>query len=185
MAPMSPEALRAASISFANAAQTPEAGGENTKPHESRFGQQAPTRAAALAMRFTRTSASQPPPPQPPPKFPCHHRKLQKTLRPHRLEPLPPSITARQAGRYTRLFVTNRGFLCEQEDLIHNYTTRELWQRSRLPDRVLEQVWAYVDTGGKGALTREEFALGMWLVDGCLAGRKVPSAVNSSHTSIE
>jgi hypothetical protein len=32
-----------------------------------------------------------------------------------------------------------------------------------------------VDRGEKGKLTREEFVVGMWLIDQCLAGRKLPN----------
>ena len=36
------------------------------------------------------------------------------------------------------------------------------------------EIWEVVDRGGKGWLEREEFVMGMWLVDQGLMGRKCP-----------
>lgn len=178
---LSPDVLGIANPSFARAPHMPEADGANIKSIKSRFEQEVPTRAAAPATS-PGTSAVRPPPAPPPPR---RNREAQKSPRPQGPERPPPSITQRQTTRYTDLFTTNSGFFCEQA-FIHGYTTRELWQRSRLPESVLEQIWAYVDAGGKGMLTREEFVLGTWLVDGCLAGRKVPTrSANSSRAPRE
>lgn len=58
--------------------------------------------------------------------------------------------------------------------------TKELWSRSRLPEHVLEEVWDLVDSRGLGRLKREEFVVGMWLIDQRLKGRKLPIKVSDS-----
>ncbi|KAL1592802.1 Increased rDNA silencing protein [Paraconiothyrium brasiliense] len=57
---------------------------------------------------------------------------------------------------------------------------REIWSRSRLPEHVLEEVWDLVDSRGIGRLKREEFVVGMWLIDQRLKGRKLPIKVSDS-----
>jgi len=62
----------------------------------------------------------------------------------------------------------------EDWDYIENFVVRKLWNRSKLASDVLGHIWNIVDRGEKGKLTREEFVVGMWLIDQCLAGRKLP-----------
>jgi len=57
---------------------------------------------------------------------------------------------------------------------------RDIWMRSRLPEHVLEEVWALVDGREIGRLRREEFVVGMWLIDQRLKGRKLPVKVSES-----
>ncbi|PNS18244.1 hypothetical protein CAC42_7613 [Sphaceloma murrayae] len=57
---------------------------------------------------------------------------------------------------------------------VHAFIVRDLWSRSRLPVHVLEEIWNLVDGEGRSALSREEFVVGMWLVDQRLKGRKLP-----------
>jgi hypothetical protein len=57
---------------------------------------------------------------------------------------------------------------------------REIWRRSRLPEDELSEVWAVVDRDQKGFLTRQEFVVGMWLIDQRLKGRKIPTKVMES-----
>ena len=57
---------------------------------------------------------------------------------------------------------------------VHPLVVRDLWSRSRLSREVLGEVWRLVDRGGKGWLGREEFVVGMWLVDRGLGGGKLP-----------
>jgi hypothetical protein len=57
---------------------------------------------------------------------------------------------------------------------------REIWSRSRLPLPALSEIWDLVDHRGEGRLSREEFVVGMWLVDQSLKGRKVPTRVMES-----
>lgn len=63
-------------------------------------------------------------------------------------------------------------------NLMLNVVAREIWQRSKLPNDLLRQVWDLVDTRHDGTLDRTSFIVGMWLVDQCLYGRKLPKAVN-------
>lgn len=63
---------------------------------------------------------------------------------------------------------------------VSNIVTREVWSRSRLPDAVLEAIWDLVDTDGVGRLNKDEFVVGMWLIDQRLKGRKLPVKVSDS-----
>ncbi|ODQ80979.1 hypothetical protein BABINDRAFT_16424, partial [Babjeviella inositovora NRRL Y-12698] len=64
---------------------------------------------------------------------------------------------------------------------VHNLmlgaVVRDIWQRSRLSGDVLKQIWSLVDRRHDGCLEKEEFVVGMWLVDQCLYGRKLPKLV--------
>ncbi|CAN3371519.1 hypothetical protein DIURU_003875 [Diutina rugosa] len=55
---------------------------------------------------------------------------------------------------------------------------KRIWKRSRLPDQTLEQIWSKVDFRHDGTLTKSEFLVGMWLIDQCLYGRKLPKKVD-------
>ena len=68
----------------------------------------------------------------------------------------------------------------ETGDLIHGAVVLRLWRRSRLPNETLEQIWDLVDFRKDGTLNKPEFLVGMWLVDQCLYGRKLPKRVNDS-----
>jgi hypothetical protein len=61
-----------------------------------------------------------------------------------------------------------------------NIVVKEIWDRSRLPQHELEEVWDLVDGRGVGRLRREEFVIGLWLVDQRLKGRKLPPRVTES-----
>ena len=81
---------------------------------------------------------------------------------------------------------------------VHALVVRDVWARSGLSDRLLAEVWELVRGGGPAAvareeklrgedeawrrrsLRREEFVVGMWLVDQCLKGRKLPVEVSES-----
>ncbi|ODQ54364.1 hypothetical protein SAICODRAFT_29508 [Saitoella complicata NRRL Y-17804] len=72
------------------------------------------------------------------------------------------------------------------EDTIDPLVLRGLWNRSRLPNANLAQIFALVHTASPfehqhailpGYLSREEFLVGMWLIDGMLAGKKLPKEV--------
>jgi hypothetical protein len=86
------------------------------------------------------------------------------------------------------------------KDQVEGVVVRELWSRSRLSSAVLEAVWDLVvdsfraneknpavgDGGdgrlvdGSGRLTKEEFVVGLWLIDQRLKGRKLPVRVSES-----
>ncbi|KAA8915212.1 hypothetical protein TRICI_002569 [Trichomonascus ciferrii] len=90
--------------------------------------------------------------------------------------------------RYEGLWATNKGIHCrylthieetdDEENNVHGLVVRELWRRSRLPEDILEKIWNLVDRRRIGSLDREEFLVGMWLVDQCLYGRKLPPRVD-------
>lgn len=99
------------------------------------------------------------------------------------------AITERERKRYEGVWAANKGVLLplnanEHDDDasldVQNLVVREIWMRSRLPTHVLEEVWALVDGRDIGRLTREEFVVGLWLVDQRLKGRKLPTRVSDS-----
>lgn len=100
-------------------------------------------------------------------------------------------ITERERKRYEGVWAANKGMYLpaaresgrDDEDPsldVLNIVVREIWMRSRLPDHVLEEVWALVDGREVGRLTRVEFVVGLWLVDQRLKGRKLPPRVSDS-----
>jgi hypothetical protein len=101
-------------------------------------------------------------------------------------------VTERERKRYEGVWAANKGLHIPPQppsrnspnedsivDVLH-LVTRELWQRSRLPEHELEEVWDLVDSRGVGRLRREEFVVGMWLIDQRLKGRKLPVRVSDS-----
>ncbi|KIW21011.1 hypothetical protein PV08_01590 [Exophiala spinifera] len=105
-------------------------------------------------------------------------------------------ITERERKRYEGVWAANRGVLIELDpelavsghsndttpvsDLVVNVVVRDIWERSRLPKDVLEEVWDLVARPGAKALNREEFVVGLWLIDQRLKGRKLPIKVSPS-----
>lgn len=72
-------------------------------------------------------------------------------------------------------------------ELVANVVVRDLWSRSRLPTPELAEVWDLVYGHGRGdavaahgALDKQEFVVGMWLIDQRLRGRKIPPRVSES-----
>lgn len=65
-----------------------------------------------------------------------------------------------------------------QDGLILNLVVKGIWERSNLPEDLLRQIYQLVDTRGDGTLDRRSFLVGMWLVDQCLYGRKLPVEVD-------
>ncbi|CAM1510379.1 Fc.00g007140.m01.CDS01 [Cosmosporella sp. VM-42] len=100
-------------------------------------------------------------------------------------------ITPRERKRYEAVWASNRGVLVDYHDrslgasgevpeYVVNIVVREIWKRSRLPMDELAEVWDLVDRQGRGMLGRQEFVVGMWLVDQRLRGRKIPAKVSDS-----
>lgn len=103
-------------------------------------------------------------------------------------------VTERERKRYEGVWAANRGLFFDYEldvsdgdtikehpnDMVMNVAVRDLWDRSRLPRDVLEEVWDLVSPPGSKALNREEFVVGMWLIDQRLKGRKLPVKVSAS-----
>lgn len=104
------------------------------------------------------------------------------------------AITERERKRYEGVWAANRGiflpaakeqptgYTAEEDPSLDvlNLVAKEIWTRSRLPEHVLEEVWALVDGREIGRLSRVEFVVGLWLVDQRLKGRKLPIRVSDS-----
>ncbi|KAL0931126.1 Increased rDNA silencing protein 4 [Colletotrichum truncatum] len=106
-------------------------------------------------------------------------------------------ITLRERRRYEAVWASNRGVLlpsfapqamqngtsppaADAVDCVVNIVAREIWRRSRLPQEELAEVWDLVDRGHRGMLNKQEFVVGMWLIDQRLRGRKIPTRVSAS-----
>jgi hypothetical protein len=93
-------------------------------------------------------------------------------------------ITERERKRYEAVWASNKGLYTSPSfdggNEVCNIVVRDIWNRSRLPPEVLEEVYALVDRKGEGALGKEEFVVGLWLVDQRLKGRKLPIRVSES-----
>lgn len=91
-------------------------------------------------------------------------------------------ITERERKRYEGVWAANRGMHLpeDSQSAVCNLVIRDIWNRSRLSNHVLEEVWDLVDNEGFGRLNKEEFVVGMWLIDQSLKGRKLPVEVSDS-----
>ncbi|PWY84947.1 hypothetical protein BO70DRAFT_290015 [Aspergillus heteromorphus CBS 117.55] len=102
-------------------------------------------------------------------------------------------ITEKERKRYEGVWAANKGLLLppahlrppeayppDAPDMVVNLVARDIWSRSQLPLHVLAQIWELVDGQHIGLLTREEFVVGMWLIDQQLKGHKLPVRVSSS-----
>lgn len=105
-------------------------------------------------------------------------------------------VSEAERKRYEGVWAANRGLLhnfeqssilgkrppeSSQEEMVLNVVVQDIWNRSRLPRDVLEEVWDLVSPEPEyKALNRERFVVGMWLVDQRLKGRKLPVRVSAS-----
>ncbi|GKZ20072.1 increased rDNA silencing protein [Aspergillus brasiliensis] len=102
-------------------------------------------------------------------------------------------ITEKERRRYEGVWAANKGLLLPPEhlrvpeayppdssEMVVNLVAADIWSRSRLPRHVLAQIWDLVDGQHIGLLTREEFVVGMWLIDQQLKGHKLPPRVPAS-----
>lgn len=106
-------------------------------------------------------------------------------------------VAATARKRYEGLWAANKGLWVPSEKILHqifpelpralvasdlvvHLVVRDIWSRSRLPDHTLEQIWDLVDRKGIGMLGREEFVVGLWLIDETLRGHKIPVKVPDS-----
>lgn len=105
-------------------------------------------------------------------------------------------VTERERKRYEGVWAANRGIhmanlgmhgafdespsVTAGNAMVLNVVAREIWLRSRLPEGVLAEIWDLVDNQSTGTLSREEFVVGMWLIDQRLKGRKLPARVSDS-----
>lgn len=94
-------------------------------------------------------------------------------------------IAEQERKRYEGVWAANKGLWMPPGNLelatkVVNLVVRDIWRRSKLPDHVLGEVWDLVDREGLGRLGKEEFVVGMWLIDQRLKGRKLPVEVSES-----
>ncbi|KAL8675029.1 MAG: hypothetical protein Q9168_000624 [Polycauliona sp. 1 TL-2023] len=106
-------------------------------------------------------------------------------------------ITEFERKRYEGVWAANRGLLMstyqppssssssdpppiDLANSVLNIVVRDIYSRSNLPPDVLEETWNLVDSSGTGLLSKDEFVVGMWLLDQRLKGRKLPSKVSDS-----
>ncbi|KAK2737555.1 Increased rDNA silencing protein [Myotisia sp. PD_48] len=103
------------------------------------------------------------------------------------------SVTEQERKRYEGVWAANRGLWITEEEQINlknksialqnmvaSPVVRDLWNRSKLPNALLEQIWNLVSFDGYALLSKEEFVVGMWLIDQCLKGHKLPAKVSQS-----
>ena len=92
------------------------------------------------------------------------------------------TVTERERRRYDGVWAANKGLWMDADssDRVLNLVVRDIWSRSRLPNEVLADIWDLVDTQGGDRLERNEFVVGMWLIDQRLKGRKLPFMVSES-----
>ena len=92
-------------------------------------------------------------------------------------------ITERERKRYEAVWASNKGLFSageEDEFSVCSLVVRDIYSRSRLHLEVLEEVYALVDKQQNGRLEKEEFVVGLWLIDQRLKGRKLPIRVSDS-----
>lgn len=94
-------------------------------------------------------------------------------------------LTEQERKRYEGVWAANKGLCMPSNDetsaaAVLDLVVRDIWRRSRLPDDVLEEIWDLVDGEKSGTLSREEFVVGLWLIDQRLKGRKLPVRVSES-----
>lgn len=94
-------------------------------------------------------------------------------------------ITEQERKRYEGVWAANKGLCMPPGDLelatkVVNLVVRDIWRRSKLSDHVLGEIWDLVDRERLGSLGKEEFVVGMWLIDQRLRGRKLPVEVSES-----
>ncbi|KAK3340357.1 hypothetical protein B0H65DRAFT_256308 [Neurospora tetraspora] len=90
---------------------------------------------------------------------------------PENWQPLPPPDDS------LRQVDLSRAWEGPEADLVVSVVVRDIWSRSRLPVDELAEVWELVDRRKCGALDKQEFVVGMWLIDQRLRGRKIPTVV--------
>ena len=91
-------------------------------------------------------------------------------------------ITERERKRYEAVWASNKGLYMSRgkETNVCSLVVRDIFSRSRLHTDVLEEVYTLVDRQKGGSLEKEEFVVGLWLVDQRLKGRKLPIKVSDS-----
>ncbi|EEB05699.1 ENTH/VHS domain-containing protein [Schizosaccharomyces japonicus yFS275] len=95
-------------------------------------------------------------------------------------------IDEKRRTAYEALWASNKGYMMlrnddkKMDDMVCNIVVRDLWARSGIPFSTLAQIYNLVSRDRRPWLTRDEFVVGMFLIDQYLAGRKLPSKVPDS-----
>ncbi|KAK5078864.1 Increased rDNA silencing protein [Lithohypha guttulata] len=105
-------------------------------------------------------------------------------------------VTEAERKRYEGVFAANRGILLKATDpraspsrlvdpksesnQVVNVVVRDIWERSRLSAQVLEEIYDLVAPNEPLVLHRQQFVVGLWLIDQKLKGRKLPIKVSES-----
>lgn len=102
-------------------------------------------------------------------------------------------VTDRERKRYEGVWAANKGLFLTSplsqsneevtlettaSELVLDLVVRDIWSRSRLPTDALAEIWDLLDRQAVGTLTRDEFVLGLWLIDQKLKGRKLPIRIS-------
>lgn len=100
-------------------------------------------------------------------------------------------VTQKERKRYEGMWVSNRNCYLEllpwwnetdakipEDGLMLNLVVSDIWSRSNLPQDTLANIYDKVDTRKDACLDRKSFIVGMWLVDQCLYGRKLPNKLD-------
>ncbi|KAL2075317.1 hypothetical protein VTL71DRAFT_260 [Oculimacula yallundae] len=94
------------------------------------------------------------------------------------------AITERERKRYEAVWASNKGLFPSgsptDENTVPSVVVRHVFSRSRLHADVLEEAYELVDRSKTGRLEKEEFVVGLWLIDQRLKGRKLPIRVSES-----
>ncbi|KAG4431795.1 hypothetical protein IFR05_012716 [Cadophora sp. M221] len=94
------------------------------------------------------------------------------------------AITERERKRYEAVWASNKGLFTSgspgEENTVPSVVVRDIFSRSRLHVDVLEEAYELVDRSKDGRLEKEEFVVGLWLIDQRLKGRKLPIRVSDS-----
>lgn len=98
-------------------------------------------------------------------------------------------VAEKERRKYEGVWAANKGLHMTFPDVdaapdnsgaVLNIVVRDIWRRSRLPDSVLAEIWELVSRKGADNLAREEFVVGMWLIDQRLKGNKLPASISES-----
>ncbi|KAL1955196.1 hypothetical protein VTO42DRAFT_8908 [Malbranchea cinnamomea] len=122
------------------------------------------------------------------------HHSRPRMIRPHPYKHSEGSrrwqdrVTEPERKRYEGVWAANKGLLFQSDDgdlqvqdKVVNVVVRDIWLRSRLPPSLLARIWDLVSHDAEAmALSREEFVVGMWLIDQSLRGCKLPPRVSDS-----
>lgn len=102
-------------------------------------------------------------------------------------------ISENEQKRYEAVWAANKGLLIPgpnepfsdmyppgASEMVLNLVVRDIWSRSCLSNDILQQIWDLVDRQNVRLLTRDEFVVGMWLIDRKLEGKRLPVSVPDS-----